>query len=1094
MDMGADTPQTFYTPAVSFSPVPSTPPSVFSRPPSTPETSKSSFSQTFDGTPCPANNAFAPLPDFSDRMEGVVFTSQKPRSEQPPATQAPPRNGVVAFNMQSATAQPAVSRAPPKNGVLSFTMQPAATQPKAALPAPAQPAPSQAPPRNGVLSFTMQSATTQPKAALPPSSQPAPSHAPSRNGIVSFTMQPATAQAAAALPPAAQPTPAQPTPVQPTQSQRPVSHTAVSQPPTVPVTKAEAASYPTWVRNDPAQVFKTPLWSVSIAPLWETVQTLPQLPAGTQLWELSKSMIPTVAQPPAVPVTKAAAASYPIWVRNDPAQVFKAPLWSVAIAPLWATVQTLPQLPPGAQVWELNKTMLPTVAQPSTNNISKQTPTAEPTSSHPPAYHEPATHHTVGASVPAATKVAQGPSFDDCLRAVVDGLTCFHISEPATWAWSEPSVFGQYMDKEKSGVFYEKLINAANTRLPGGSLDGGLREIKPVQATQQAVVVSPKPAVQNKEPEALPAIATNAHGDQNDTEPQQGTQEAAISQNLGELPTVEANGSSSSVPNAVIEEQPSDVMTSHEKSAETPNNDQAEVSFPDKTQSTTTTGVAVHNGNSDEIKGAEEPQPTDKGKGVAVPGQFDFNSSTFLPQNFSQVNNPFLNAPTLPTANAPITAQQLGGQKPIFGDLAAGGAASEERAYEVGSDEDPNVDVNFDFAKYFKRTAASGAATSSTPAASTSSAAAPVEGSPLAGASPAAEPSPVMEVSPTAEASLTAEPSPIVEANPTVEPSPIMEASPTAEPPPVVEASPTVEDSLPVEPSLAETSPSEASPSEADGSEISETSTYTATSLTTTSAESAPIAEASPPVETSPTAETSPLPSDSPAGPTAQASSPGPAASIPLSAPSPPPGGFDFTDTGPSPKPEEPPRGKNKRRRDVETECMYDEDDAHYSKTVIGWHPCRMMTVGHQYALLAQFKANPHVTYDEDYAVNMMNDMFYEIVPRIASELLFPTPQWQLAEQEDEARCLVDSMLEEELNEKSFDMVQEAYEPRFGVKFELWRNHLFDVFSDWYLQVLSPALPDLVHKMNIDDIKDLSEIFWDNVWKYMDDHPPQKKL
>ncbi|KAH8769007.1 hypothetical protein F5883DRAFT_643677 [Diaporthe sp. PMI_573] len=59
---------------ITLTSTPLTPPSVFSQTPSTPQSSGSSVSQTFGGTPCPANNAFAPLPDFSDEMEGVVFT------------------------------------------------------------------------------------------------------------------------------------------------------------------------------------------------------------------------------------------------------------------------------------------------------------------------------------------------------------------------------------------------------------------------------------------------------------------------------------------------------------------------------------------------------------------------------------------------------------------------------------------------------------------------------------------------------------------------------------------------------------------------------------------------------------------------------------------------------------------------------------------------------------------------------------------------------------------------------------------------------------------------------------------------------------
>lgn len=662
-----------------------------------------------------------------------------------------------------------------------------------------------------------------------------------------------------------------------------------------------AASAFVWAINDPAQVFKTPSWSVAIAPLWGKVESLSHLPPGTQLWD--------------------AAASVYFWAVNDPAQVFEAPSWPSAIAPLWATVQTLPQLPPGTQVWEFKGSMVPAVPQPPTKGDSKPIPADEPVSSHPPTKSPPTNHQPMISSAPAATEVAQEFSFEDSMQALVGLLTTCHVSRPDTWAWAQPNVFGMFIkDKSKRESFHERLVTMANTRLPASDGNDGLDKV----------------------------------------ESQQGTQQAVISQSSTALPITEGNGSSSANPDAMVQEQPSGSVPSQEKPAETQPVEQTHIPFPATPQSGTAADVPTNDdsdeametegsqpadkgvakqaqaqfsgtpqnataagvpkdGNLDEAMETESSQPTDNGKGVAEHGESDLTGSTFqfdnMPQILTGVNNPFVNAPTFPTTIAPVSVQQVGGQVPLFMGSTATGATSQEQTYEIGSDEDPNVDLEFDFSKHFRRAAR-----------------APVEAPP---ASPASIPLPAS----SAEVPSSAETSSSSDASPSLEEPFTPEASPPAETPPSSEASSLAGVSLP-----AEVSP-----------------------------------------------------------------------------------------------------------------------------------------------------AQPHITYDEEYAMSMMNDMFYDILPRLVSELLFPLTKWTKADQEDEAKFFVDSMLEEELNERSFEMVQEAYEPEFGVEVVLCEQNLFSVFSDWFMKLIVDELPDIAHKMTNQEIMDLGDPFEDAVWDYIEDHPPKDR-
>lgn len=852
---------------------------------------------------------------------------------------------------------------------------------------------------------------------------PVPRVPAKKKDALSHNTNPATAQPTAALQAAPQPAPApQPTPARPSRPSQPQvasSQGKTAQTQVGPVEKAAAASGPVWVTNDPAHVFKTPSWPMTIASRWKTIQALPQLPSGTQPWHsaawaafwatnnpaqvfeapswsvtiasLWTTVKPLAHLPPGTQLWDAAASSYDEAI-NDPAKAFKTPSWSMTIAQRWATVQTLPQLPPGTQVWELKSSMVPTVPQPSIEKGPKPTSIVRPASSLQSAKHQP----TVPPVQPATPIVEPKPSFEDSMQALVGQLSASHVSHPDTWAWAEPSVFGLYIkDKSKGKSFQAQLATLVMTMLP----------------------------------------VSDSNHESNKVELQHGTQQEAVPPSLSVPPTTEVNDSSSVIPDAMVLEQPSGEVGSEEKSAETQPVQEVHATLHDTQETATAASVPTMNGNSDDVMETEGSPPNDKGKSVAVQGEPNLTASTFqfgnMPQLSADINNPFINVPTFPTA--PAIVPQPGDQAPFSLLSTANEAALQEKPYEVGSDDDPNVDTEFDFGKHFKRAArAPIAATSSAPPASTSPASTPAEASSVQ------------------EASLADAPPPSEASTPT-------------------ETSSTDESSAP-----AETPPS---------------------SMSSPAAEMAPVTEVSTPAGASLPAETSPTP-PLPADPIAQASASVPAVSIPFSAPPLPPGGLVFSAPSPPPKPLGEPRGERKRLRDDrETEKMYDEEDRHIAKiSIYGWLPPAMEAAKEQHerkkAVVAHLNDDPQNGYSEEYGLAMMEHMFYHELGSVMVRVLYPPSDWTEEEREDEAKCFVDSLLEEELNEKSFEMVLEAYEPRFGIKFPICREELIHVFKKWFRTHIRPELPYISYKLEKKERIALVKPFEDAIEKYVDDHPP----
>lgn len=1021
---------------------PSTPRPSFAHTPSTPQTSGSSFSQTFGRTPCPANNASALMPDFSGRMDDVVSTSpkhtssQKARGGKPAASPAPAINGALSSNARRPAAQPSALVQ------LALQLAPApkaAPPPKVApLPQPTVAQPAVQPEAATIQATAPQPAavsTTKDAAAAAPvwvTNNPAQVfNTPTWSIIVAQRWKtietlPHLARGAQVWDPAAA------APVWVTNDPAQIFKTPSWSITIAPRWKAvetlthlapgaqvwdPAAAAPVSQSNDPAQAFKVPSWSITIAPLWKTVKSLPQLPPGAQVWDPVDSaavwqindpaqVLKTPTWPAAVaprwtkvetlpqlaPGTQVwdavRSAPAPVWETNDPAQVFKVPSWPIVIVPLWKTVKTLPQLPPGAQVWDIYASTAPAAPQPSGNN-SKPVPAAQPVpselpippqpsppsqptpSSNPPQPSQPsANHQPTGPSVPIITRAAPKFSLEHSMRSLVGQFASVHISQPETWAWSEPSLFGMYIrDRDKGKNFQAILSHAANTRLP--------------------------------EVDSMDGVDT--------LEPQKGAQEATIPQSLSGRPAAEATNPSSAVADAMVLEQPSEEMNSQETSSAGPEPvEQPHIPQPSTSETAMNTDVPTASGDSDEAMTTEAPQPTEEGKPAAAQGQFDFSASTFqpasVPQLFAGSNNLFEYAPTAPTRRIPAAARKRGGKPRLLKKPTAGAAASQERPYEVGGDDDPDVDLEFDFGKHFSRTARNAAATLPSPPASTSSGTPPREASPPAEAPPA-------------------------------EASPPAEGSPPAKIPP----------------------PSEASAPD----------------------------DVSPPTPTSST------------GPDAQRSAPVPVASFTFSAPALPAGGLDFSGAAPSPN----PRGSRKRMRDSASDFKHDREDCHSHKLIAeGRLPLDIWKVKQQHkrmkAIVAELRANPFIMYDEEYAEAMMDEMYYRTLPRLASEILFPLPRWNEADQEDEAKAFVDSMMESELNEPSFDMVQRAYVPtrehrQLNMTVRKCREDLFDVFTRWFEDLIVDEIPDLIHHMTDDEIIPLGELFEEAVAQYFEDHPPE---
>lgn len=1063
-DMDTDNSPTFSSAWSSSSQAPSTPQSFFSQTTFTPQSSGSSFSQTFGGTPCPANNAFAPLPDFSGEMEGVVFTA--PRAQPAAAPRAPPRaNGVMPFTMQSAAPQlqaapqpaarpsqpglsgsrfaaaaaasAAAARGPPRNGVLAFNMQPAAStsQLAAASQTAAQPsrsalpsgslqaaaraaaaAAARGPPRNGVVPFTMQSATPSLPAASQTTAQPsqpaaaaaaasaAASRAPPRNGVLSFNMQPSTIQQQASQQPAIEQKPAQPS--QPAAFQPMFSQPAQTAQPQGIFGAAPFRHASIWQKNDPGQVFKTPSYPwMTISPLWAAA--LPHLSPEAQLGDMKDSIMtpapqpslgpappaqpqrttgePAVAQAPSLAATKDAGAPTPIWVKNDPAQVFKAPSWeSVAVAPLWKTIQTLPQLAPGAQLWDMKDTAMTAAPQLPPSNFSKQILPAGPVSSRPMGDHQPVSPQSDG------TGIAQQSSIDNDLEAIVGMLASQHLSEPDTSAWTEPpTAFGLFIGKDESKGYDLQAVVAANMHVV-------------TAATMQAVTAANMQAPGEDNDDLMNEAILQQQIAQ---EAAAASTEVALPHASGTLPTTEVNGSSSLVP---VQEQPAQAEAFQQNPSGSQPFDQPSATAPANPQAALTTGIPTQNGSSDEAMTAEGSQPTDKGKGVAGPNQINFTDIKFqlgnarqLMDRLQQINNPFANASSSPATIAPTSVQLFGQQIPLTVAPTADGAASQEMPYEVGSDEDPNVDPDFDFGKYFKRTAPTAAASTPETSASSSSAEPPVEAT-SAGATPP------------------------------------------------IGASPSPEATLPDAPA----------------------SSQAMLPVDTSSRVEAPAIQTPPPAQASATAD------------------------APSSA------AFHF-DEASSPVAGSPsaPRGINKRRRDIDT---YWAPDMPAVKVSIGYDSgyisklecdelwkawARKVWAGE---VMAELKADPPVLYSKGYAMQMMYDMFHTILPRVASEVMYPVPHWTLHDQEDEAQSLSDEMVVEELYERGYEMVEEAYEPTFDLEFPLSRWTIFELFSDWFVDYIAIELPDLPHRVEPEEIKALGKAFLPEIYNYMDDHPPEE--
>lgn len=967
----------------------STPPSSSSTIYSTPQSSSPSFSlaQSFADTPCPVRNVLAPLPQgLGDEMEGVIITpSKQTATSQAAASQAPKRNGVVSFNMQPlavqpAAAEPASSQSPKSTGLSMFYVKPAAVQHTTV-----QPPASEAPKKNGVLAFSMQPATLPPTAAQPaqqPSQQSTTPHAPTtqppkRNGAVSFHMQPA----------------AQSGPSQHAKTQAPEKNGVLSftmQPAAQPTSTQTATTQPP-KQNGVVSFTMQPALAQSTPPQQHQAQpALAQVPDVQTTWTQSATQQLPTAQghagqataphPPAVPVVKDTPASADTWLTNDPAEVFKE---------TWASMASkMPDLRAfefaSRRFKALDTANASDVAQLSSSNEEQQVPNAQSASSIPPLDSQPA-----GSDAPAAADLVQGFTYDDYMQIVLDKFASFHISEPKTCNGSNPSLFGPFMDRDKEDNFEAQLTVAANTQLPGGDHDGDLVEIKPIQVTQKAAgklpttelntaaFVAPEADAQDKALLAQLAIAANTQlpgGDSDDDLNE--AQNTAVTQSVDRFGPAEVNNVASVVPDSADREQRAEVVASQEKSVETQSVNQTDVSVPSTQPIAMVTSGSIQSHDSSEVMGMEGTQPSEMSKSATGQGQFDFQVQSFqfghaAPYLFSQVNNPLVNAPIFEPSTAKKAQAPSAHKTPTI-------EVSEEQEYEVGSDQDPNVDLEYDFKRAFR----------------------PRKFTALVGASPG----------PAAPADATAA-------------------------------------------TAATDAPQEQKDKGSSDEDLNVDRDYDLKKAFRPHKFFARVA-----------------------------ASPGPARLLvpPVT------GGFDI-----SASTSQTEFVGQKRKRDEESDFEHDADDAHNNKTKLyGTRPERMQQRGFKCVTMKQLKLEGR-TYNEEYGLEMMNEIFYHTFPRLVSQLQFPEGEWTKAEQEDEAEVFVESMLEEELNERSFQAVQEAFMPEFGTNFPKSRNTLFDVFSEWYVKFMHYELAFLCPNMNRKEIMNIGDALEDAFWKYMDEHPPK---
>lgn len=150
-----------------------------------------------------------------------------------------------------------------------------------------------------------------------------------------------------------------------------------------------------------------------------TIQPAPSQPPPVQQLSTAQGSMGQAAepQPPVAPIAKDTPASAPVWVMNDPGQVFKTPSWPMTIAPMWTTIHVLQYLPAGAQVWDFTNPGAPAIAQASLSNGHEQVLDAQPVSSLGPVDHQP-----TGYIVHDPATIARASSIEESLLSLMDDL------------------------------------------------------------------------------------------------------------------------------------------------------------------------------------------------------------------------------------------------------------------------------------------------------------------------------------------------------------------------------------------------------------------------------------------------------------------------------------------------------------------------------------------------------------------------------------------------------------------------------------------------------------------------------------------------
>lgn len=614
-DIDSNASSTFFSTSTAFTSIPSTPLSMFAQAHCTwvPKSTASSFSQTIAQTPTPANNAFAPLPDYSEQMEGVIMSPPPAMAfgRQPIATFPPHMNGEHSSTMQAAATQQQQQQQQNQNQQHHHHHQQPAQAAQANVPA------SRPPHKNGLIPFNLQTTSNTQQMPSPAAAVP---NTPTKNGVISFTLQPATTKQ--------QPTPPPTPPTTAATGDQPQSGAAAIK------TQPHKLSQPT-----PASEAAQPAASKPSAaqPRPPTQAALPKTAQTAETQAASQAAQPTGSQSGTGEPDQSQIESHNSETKApSPASVFKQPDWvsTAKVVPRWEKIRTREEIENSAAIVFKPVQWSWTVKAPARfENIKTW----------------------------AETKADM---VERDLEAIIQRMPEVHVTDPKGRNWKYSTTYSMFIghptglmhDRKPVDAISKDAANAYSRPFAVGA--DWSSSIAPYPVTPAQTSVQSQPIIQK--PLAIPA--TNPRAD-------------------------------------------------------------------------STAATSSNNVSSDKATKSVGCQSTDHGKAVAAPPKLDVahirsilaktqplveqlkkSGSSAQPQTerLSQNDKPSADAAAYTAAPMPVTVSFFGKEFSLSAPPTTKVTPSQEKQYEVGSDDDPNVDTEFDYAKCFSRSAPPAAASAST--------------------------------------------------------------------------------------------------------------------------------------------------------------------------------------------------------------------------------------------------------------------------------------------------------------------------------------------------------------------------------------------